>query len=125
MSSVARTNGSNTTIGTIYSPNANIFVITVKNAAATAKNLSTEDSAGVDALVDGAVESIVKELSPMAWITDGDQVANAGKMYVVMDVNLNNAAELQVRVRRLGAVGPNATDISGTTITDATAFTAI
>ncbi len=122
MASVTRIHGSDTTLGTLYSPNANIFVITVKNAAGVVKNLATEDSAGGDAIVDGAVESIVKELCPVAWISDA---VTAGKIYVVMDTNISDATELQTRVRRLGAVGPNSTDISGTTITAATSFTAV
>jgi hypothetical protein len=125
MAQVTRTNGSNTTIGTLYSMNANIFVVTVKNTSGTAKNLSTEDSNGIDSVVDGAVESIVKELCPLAYITDSAQASNTGKMYVIMDVSINNAAELQTRIRRLGTVGPNSTDVSGTTVTEATSFTAV
>ena len=124
MATVTRVNGSDAAIGTLYSPNVNLFVLTVKNASGTAKNLSSEDTSGGDKVIDGAVEDIVKELCPAAWLTDADQVTNIGKIYLIMDTNISNASELQTRIRRLGTVGPNSTDISGSTVVDATTFTA-
>jgi hypothetical protein len=134
MATVTRVNGSATTAGTLYAPNSNLFIIQVKTTGGAANvNLQIEDStdsdgAGADvAVVDGVVESIVKEINPLAWFTPA---ASAGLIYVVMDKNINNAAELQLRIRRIGlkadgttAVGPNAKDISGTTVSDVATVT--
>ena len=56
MGSFTRTNGLNCTVATLYNLNANAFLITVKNAAASARDLRAEDDA-----VDETVEMIVKE----------------------------------------------------------------
>jgi hypothetical protein len=78
-------------------------------------------------MVDGVIESIVKEISPLAWYAPND---TSGKIYVVMDKAINDAIELRTRIRRIGlkqdgttAVGPHAVDISGTLVTTATSFT--
>ena len=133
MATVTRVNGSSTTVGTIYNPNVNLYIIQVKTTGGAANvNLQLEDStdsdgAGADAaVVDGVVESIVKEINPLAWFT---LAANTGFIYVVMDKAINSAAELQTRIRRIGlksdgttAVGPNAKDISGTEVAVAAAI---
>jgi hypothetical protein len=132
MATVTRVNGSATTVGTLYNPNANLFIIQVKPVGgATNVNLQLEDStdsdvAGADvAVVDGVVEAIVKEINPLAWFTPA---LTTGFIYVVMDKAINSAAELQTRIRRIGlkadgttAVGPNSKDISGTVVLDAAA----
>jgi len=133
MATVTRVNGSATTVGTIYNPNVNLYIIQVKtNNGAANVNLQIEDStdsdgAGADvAVVDGVVEAIVREINPLAWFT---VAATSGLMYVVMDKAINSAAELQLRIRRIGlkadgttAVGPNAKDISGTEVSVPTAI---
>ena len=131
---VTRVNGSSTRVATLFNPNVNLYLITVQNGSNSAINLQLEDSydgdgAGADvALVDGVIESIVKEISPLAWFAKAD---TTGVIYVVMDKAINDATELRTRIRRIGlvaggtttAVGPNAVDISGTTVTAATSFT--
>ena len=117
MGSFTRTNGLNCTVATLYNLNANEFLITVKNAAASARDLRAEDDA-----VDETVEQIVKELNPlMFFVTD----SGAGTIHVIMDSSTSSAAELQVRIRRIGidgggatttSIGPNDIDISGTTV---------
>ena len=117
MGSFTRTNGLNCAVATRYNLNANAFLITVKNAAASARDLRAEDDA-----VDETVEQIVKELNPlMFFVTD----SSAGTIHVVMDSSTSSAAELQVRIRRIGidgggatttSIGPNDIDISGTTV---------
>jgi hypothetical protein len=117
MAEFARVSGLNCTVGTLYSLNAKAFLVTVKNAAASARDLRTEDDA-----VDETVEMIVKELNPlMFFVTD----SSAGTMHIVADVSLS-AADLQTRIRNLGtAVGPNDIDVTGTTVTLATSITVV
>ena len=124
MGTVTRINGLNCTVGTLFNLNANAFLITVKNAGATAIDLRAEDDA-----VDEAVEQIVKELNPLMFFVTN---SNAGTIHVVMDQSTNSAAELQVRIRRIGidgggatttSIGPNDIDISGTTVAAAASIT--
>jgi hypothetical protein len=93
------------------------------NFSLTASTVSNTDPG----LVDGVIESIVKEISPLAWYAPND---TTGKIYVVMDKAINDATELRTRIRRIGlkqdgttSVGPHAVDISGTLVTTATSFT--
>jgi hypothetical protein len=117
MAEFARVNGLNCTVGTLYSLNAKAFLVTVKNSAASARDLRAEDDA-----VDETVEMIVKELNPlMFFVTD----SSAGTIHIVADVSLS-AADLQTRIRNLGtAVGPNDIDVTGTTVTLATSITVV
>jgi len=117
MGTVTRTNGLNCTAATLYSLNANAFLITVKNAGASAIDLRAEDDA-----VDEAVEQIVKEINPLMFFVTN---SSAGTIHVIMDSSTSSAAELQVRIRRIGidgggatttSIGPNDVDISGTTV---------
>lgn len=119
---VTRVNGLRNTVGTVYADNCNLFLITVKNASATAIDLRAEDDA-----VNEAVEAIVMELNPLAFfVTD----SNAGTISVVMDKAVNSASELQARIRTIGkdsgatttSIGPNDVDISGTTVAAAATF---
>ena len=117
MSSVTRVNGLKTTVGTLYSPGVNMYRITVQNAANSNIDLTAEDDA-----VDEVVEMIVKEISPLAYIALN---ASSGIIYVVMDLAINSASELQTRIRNMGtAVGANGVDVTGTDVVAATAFTA-
>lgn len=114
MATVTRVNGSATTVGTLYNQNANLYIIQVKPAGgATNVDLRAEDSAGGDAKINGVVEIIVKEISPLAWFTPN---LATGFIYVVMDKAINDAAELQLRIRRIGS----SVDITGTTVAAAT-----
>ena len=115
MGDVTRVNGLACTVGTLYSLNAKAFLVTVKNAAASARDLRAEDDA-----VDETVEMIVKELNPlMFFVTD----SSAGTMHIVTDVS-QSAADIQQRIRNLGtAVGPNDVDVTGTTVADAASIT--
>jgi hypothetical protein len=123
MGSFTRTNGLNCTAGTLYNLNANAFLITVKNAAASARDLTAEDDA-----VDETVEQIVKEINPLMFFVTN---SSAGTIHVIMDQSINSAAELQVRIRRIGidsgatttSIGPNDIDISGTTVAAGTSIT--
>lgn len=123
MASVTRVNGLAVTVGTLYNLNANAFLITVKNASASAIDLRAEDDA-----IDEAVEQIIKELNPlMFFVTD----SSAGTIHVVVDKSINSASELQTRIRRIGidsgatttSIGPNDIDISGTTVAAASSIT--
>ena len=57
--------------------------------------------------------------------------ASSGVMHVIMDKSINDATELRTRIRNIGkptgssvtAVGPNAIDISGTTVVAASSIT--
>ena len=116
MGSFTRTNGLNCTVATLYNLNANAFLITVKNVSASARDLRAEDDA-----VDETVEMIVKEINPLMFFVTN---TSAGTIHVIMDQSINSAAELQVRIRRIGidsgasttSIGPNDIDISGTTV---------
>ena len=126
---VGRVNGSNTKVGTLFSLNCNLYNIYVKNASNTTIGLQPEDSyeSSTESLIDGVIESIVKEINPLAWYSaiDGD-----GIISVVMDKAIDDAAELQTRIRRIGkvanasttSVGPNDVDISGTEVFAATSI---
>jgi len=115
MAEYARVNGLACTVGTVYSLNAKAFLVTVKNAAASARDLRAEDDA-----VDETVEMIVKEINPlMFFVTD----SSAGTMHIITDVSLS-AADIQSRIRNLGtAVGPNDVDVTGTTVAAAASVT--
>ena len=115
MADITRVNGLACTVGTVYSLNAKAFLVTVKNAAASARDLRAEDDA-----VDETVEMIVKELNPlMFFVTD----SSAGTIHLITDVSLS-ASDIQTRIRNLGTVvGPNNIDVTGTTVADAASIT--
>jgi len=114
---IGRINGSNTRVGTLYNSNCNLYNIYVSYEGAV--DLRTEDSYGGDATIDGVIESIVKELNPLAWFAPNN---NDGIISVVMDKSINDAADIQKRIRDLSPVGPNQTNISGTTVWPATSI---
>ena len=121
MATVTRVTGLQATVGTVYSVNANIFLLTVKKADTVAVDLRAEDDA-----IDETVEQIVKELNPLAYFITDD---SSGKIHLVMDKN-SNAADIQLRVRRIATsnidgstVGPNFIDIGGSTVSAAASFT--
>lgn len=114
-----RVNGLRNTVGTLYQDMANLYRIAVKTTAAAAVDLRAEDDA-----IDEVVEAIVREINPLAFFVVDDA---SGFIFVVMDKHINDASELQVRIRRIGkntgvtttVVGPNAIDISGTVVQNA------
>lgn len=130
MATVTRETGVGATAGDLYQVNATLFLLTVKKADGVAIDLRTEDestASGVD-LIDGAVEMILKELNPLAYlVTD----SSAGTIHLVMDKNAT-ASDIQTRVRRVGlnpnddgstVLGSGNVDVSGSTVTAATSFT--
>ena len=121
MASITRIAGNDTTVGTIYPVNVNLFLLTVKKADTVAVDLRNEDSS-----VDLTVEQIVKELTPLAYFITN---SSAGTIHLVMDKN-SNKEDIQLRVRRIATsnidgstVGPNFIDIGGSIVVDATSFT--
>jgi hypothetical protein len=128
MSTTTRVNGAKTAVGVVYANNCNLYLISVKTGPGVAVNLTAEDSAGINLLVDkiGVVEAI--ELCPLAYFTTND---TTGNISVVLDLAINDATALQTRIRTIGkvdgstttSIGPNTVDISGTIVAAATSFT--
>ena len=122
MATVTRQTGLQATVGTLYSPNCTVYLFTIKKGDTVAVDLRAEDDA-----VNETVEQVLKEFNPQAYfITD----STAGTMHMVLDKSQNNAAELQVQLRRIGdsvddgsTVGPNLIDISGSTVAAGTSIT--
>jgi len=122
MATVTRQTGLQATVGTVYKPNCNIYLFTIKKGDNVAVDLRAEDDA-----VNETVEQIIKEFNPAAYfITDG----TAGTMHMILDKSQNSASELQIQLRRIGdsnddgsTVGPNLIDISGSTVAVAASFT--
>ena len=121
MATVTRITGVQTTVGTIYAVNVNLFLLTVKKLDTVAVDLRNEDSS-----IDLTVEQIVKELNTLAYFVTN---SSAGTIHLVMDKNAT-AADIQLRVRRIATsnidgstVGPNFVDIGGSTVVAATSFT--
>jgi len=118
------TGGDNTTVGTMYSPNAFCYKLTVEDASNTAIDLRAEDDA-----YNETVAQIVREISPLAYFVVND---NSGVIHLVMDKNINSASELQARIRTIGkdadpatttSIGPNDIDISGSDVVAASSIT--
>ena len=130
MATVSRVSGVKANAGDLYQVNANLFLLTVKKADGSAIDLRTEDestTSGTD-LIDGAVEMILKELNPLAYLVSD---SSAGTIHLVMDKNAT-AADMQTRVRRVGlnpnddfstVLGSNSVDVSGSTVAAATSLT--
>lgn len=130
MATVSRVSGVKANAGDLYQVNANLFLLTVKKADGSAIDLRTEDestTSGTD-LIDGAVEMILKELNPLAYLVSD---SSAGTIHLVMDKNAT-AADMQTRVRRVGlnpnddgstVLGVTSVDVSGSTVAAATSFT--
>ena len=122
MATVTRQTGLQATVGTVYKPNCNIYLFTIKKGDTVAVDLRAEDDA-----VNETVEQIIKEFNPAAYfITD----SAAGTMHMILDKSQNSASELQIQLRRIGdsnddgsTVGPNLIDISGSTVVAASSIT--
>jgi len=110
MATVTRINGSLAKTGTLYSTNSNAYLITVRIAGGTVIDLQAEDSY-IDAstqMADGVYEAIIKEINPLAYYAPA---ASTGLIHVIMDKSINDATELQTRIRRVSGDR----DITGTT----------
>jgi len=113
-------NGLDNTVNVNYHPYCKQYKIVIKDTGASAIDLRAEDDASRE-----AVQAIVSELNPMSFFVVDD---NSGTMFITLDINKSDAAELQTRIRRIekdrGAsttsIGPNDIDISGSTVTPAT-----
>jgi len=111
-----------TTAGTMYSPNCNAYLFSIKEGDGSAIDLRAEDDA-----VNEVVEQVVKEFNPLAYFITNDA---SGTMHMVLDKNQNTASELQIQLRRIAGsvedgstVGPNAIDIAGSTVVAASSIT--
>lgn len=118
MASVTRVNGSNNVVGTLYSPNCNAYLITVKIANGTAVDLQTQDTYGSNKQIDGVLELIVKELNPKAWYAPAD---GSGQIHVILDKNMDDASELQIHLRGMSPL--NGVVVTGTTVVGASSIT--
>jgi len=130
-----RVNGSNTKAGTLYSLNCAMYNIYVINSSDVAVDLTTQDSYGGDAKVDGIIEAIVKELNPLAYFTSTSGSKNV--ISVVLDVRFDEgvispttqALELTKVIRNLSPVNtygsdtPTAVNISHSVVWPATSMT--
>ncbi len=116
MASVTRVNGLKATVGLLYNVNVRHFRVQIKDAGGSAVDIRAEDDA-----VDEACEQIIKEISPLAYFFVDD---NTGLIIIVTDKSQSQtASDIQLRIRRLGtAVGPNNIDVSGSTVTVASAI---
>ena len=122
MATVTRQTGLQATVGTVYKPNCNIYLFTIKKGDTVAVDLRAEDDA-----VNETVEQIIKEFNPATYfITD----SAAGTIHMILDKSQNSASELQIQLRRIGdsnddgsTVGPNLIDISGSTVAAAASIT--
>jgi hypothetical protein len=126
MATVTRQTGLQATVGTMYSPNCNVYLFTIKTGdsrgPSTAIDLRAEDDA-----VNETVEQIIKEFNPAAYFITDDA---SGKIHMVLDKSQNDRSELEIQLRRIGdsnddgsTVGPNLIDISGSTVAVAASFT--
>ena len=122
MATVTRQTGLQATVGTVYKPNCNIYLFTIKKGDTVAVDLRAEDDA-----VNETVEQIIKEFNPAAYFITDDA---SGKIHMVLDKSQNDRSELEIQLRRIGdsnddgsTVGPNLIDISGSTVAAAASFT--
>ena len=123
MATVTRVHGTASAVATLYNPNCNLYLITVKTAAPANVNLQLQDGVDGDgggadtAGADQVVEMIVKELNPLAYFIPA---ASGGVIYVIMDKSVNDADDIQTRIRNLSPI--NSIVVTGTTVVAATSF---
>jgi hypothetical protein len=118
---VTRVNGNvGTTDGGIYNPGATLafYLITAKDASATAVDLRAED------VTLGAAESILFAL-PTGIIAYDMANASTGVIHVICDGHAApSAATLQAAIRALGdSVGVGPVDLTGSTVSAGVGFT--
>jgi hypothetical protein len=63
---------------------------------------------------DEAVEAIIREVQPLMYFVP---TAGNGIIHVIVDGHAVDAATLQARIRAMGAIGANAYDATGATVT--------
>jgi len=109
----------NGTSGAQVGHSVKLYLITAKDASASAVDLRTEDDA-----VNEAFEAIIRSL-PQGVLVYFAANAATGVISVICDgVNAPAASVLQTTLRALGtAVGTNSVDLSGTTVADGASFT--
>ena len=110
-----------TTVGTMYSPNCNAYLFTIKKGDAVVVDLRTEDDA-----INETVEIILKEFNPLLYFIKNDA---SGTMHIILDKNQNNVADLQLRLRGISesnddgsTVGANNIDVSGSLVVAASSI---
>tara|TARA_R110000803_G_scaffold203330_1_gene268843 strand:+ start:818 stop:1207 length:390 start_codon:yes stop_codon:yes gene_type:complete len=112
-----------TTVGTMYSPNCNAYLFTIKNgpSASAVVDLRAEDDA-----INETVEIILKEFNPLLYFIKNDA---SGTMHIILDKNQNNVADLQLRLRGISesnddgsTVGANNIDVSGSLVVAASSI---
>jgi hypothetical protein len=135
--------GTQTTVGTLYSVNSKLFVITVNAGGSTTDAPPRGNLIPDSGFTSGVIESIVDEVNPLAYYTTGSTVTNQANIFIIMD-RTASSADLQHRIRQIGAnaaatrltsttftyantairsAGGNLIDISGTQVIEGTAFT--
>jgi hypothetical protein len=138
MATFTRTNGGvgvegviNGASGAQLGASLKFYVITVKNAAAAARDLRPEMAAGQNGGANLAVEAIMRVV-PQGVLAYNVVNDNTGVIHLIVDgVNAPEATTgsttapgLQEMIRALGTtVGTNNMDVSGTTVADGATFT--
>lgn len=110
MAVFTRVNGAGfTSVDTLYSTSQiDAYLITVRstsNGDNTAVDLRADDGT-----VEGKVEEIVRELSPLMYFVDDG--AN-GTMHVIVDGHANTAASIAARVEALDGIGTDTAVVLG------------
>ena len=111
MAAVTRVNGAtHTAVDYLYhTAQLDAYLITVKNDSNTAIDLTSDDGT-----VEGNVEQLVREISPLMYFVDD---GSNGTVHVVVDGHANTAASLQARVRAIfGAAGTNGENNDSTVV---------
>lgn len=102
MASFTRVNGAGfTSVDILYSTSQlDAYLITVKDDSNTAIDLTATDGT-----VEGKVEQLVREISPLMYFVDD---GSNGTVHVIVDNHHQDAASIQARVRNIfGAAGTN------------------
>ena len=118
MAEFARVNGFGSYVApTLYTTqDFKAFLITIKDASNTAVDLRSLDD-GADEMV----ESIVRDLAPLMYLTKND---TSGQIHVIMHGHNVDADSLQIRVRQVAAgVQGHAAADNDSTVTLGTAIT--
>ena len=117
MAGISRVNGFGNYVVGSYRSSANIgaYLVTVKNASASAQDIRAEDDASNE-----VVEAIMMATNAIgSSFTD----STAGTATLLVDGSQHDAASLQAVLRGLGtAVGPNNIDVTGSDCAEATAI---
>lgn len=117
MPTVTRSTGTaHMTVGVQHEIGCHCYLLTVQNAANSNIDLRAEDDA-----VNETVEAIIMEIAPLAYFVTN---SNAGTIALIMDKSVDDHAELQARIRKIGkdagatttSIGPNDIDISGSDV---------